>query len=150
PAIGAAGIETERGQPPLDFLDLGTGWPALAARKGLHERLAAHHAMAEMTDGERVIHRWVVSVHRIAIGTDQEFRTAGNRHPALGARGRDAVRLAVGAHHTGLSPIGIRACAGWLRPFHLVAPGLAAAIAPALDQVAAGACERVIWPAERI
>ena len=48
PAIGPAGIEAERSEPLLDFLDFGKRWGAFAAGKGLHERSTAADAVREM------------------------------------------------------------------------------------------------------
>ena len=48
PAIGATGVETERGEALLDFLHLGErGRALLGAREGLDERSAAADAIAE-------------------------------------------------------------------------------------------------------
>ena len=47
-AVGAVGVEAERGEPALDFLDLGQRRRALAAGEFLHERRAAQNAVAEM------------------------------------------------------------------------------------------------------
>ena len=45
-AVGATGIETERGETLLDLLQLGERRRALAARKLLHQGLGAHDAVA--------------------------------------------------------------------------------------------------------
>ena len=54
---GAAGVEAERGQAALDFLHFRQRRRALAPGKFLHERLAAHHAVAQTrghSNGRRV------------------------------------------------------------------------------------------------
>src|SRR5713101_4984460 len=55
PAVGAAGIEAERGQTPLNLLQFLERWGALAAGKFLHELAFAANAVGEMRDRERVI-----------------------------------------------------------------------------------------------
>ena len=96
-AVGAAGIEAERGQALLDFLHFGERRRALAAGEWLHERSAAHDAVAEMHDRQRVVHRRIVGAHGIEVRPEQESRAARHRHPQLARSLGLRERLAVGA-----------------------------------------------------
>src|SRR5690606_16472904 len=134
-AVGAIGVEAERSQAPLDFLHFRQRWRPFAARKSLHKGLAAKNAVAEMTDGERIIHRRIVALHRFEILPDQEGRTAGDRHPELRRSAWHGIGFAVGTDHTKLLPRGIAARAiCTVRGTHLITPRLAAPIAAALQE----------------
>src|SRR5690606_26891657 len=103
-----------------------------------------------MADRERVIHGRIIALYRVEIGADQEFRTARHGHPTTCLRAGDWIGLAVRAHDAGFLPGRIAARSGWRWALHLVAPRLAAPVFAALNEVAAGACERIVRPPERI
>src|SRR5205814_726245 len=79
----------------------------VAAGEGLHERACAEHAFAQMTDGESVVDRRVVTFHRFEILPDQESRTAGYRDPELCARIRMRECLSVGTRDAERLPFGV-------------------------------------------
>src|SRR5438552_3474201 len=61
PAVGAAGVETGFGETRLHLLYFGECQCALRAGEGLDESRRAKDAVAEMDDGERIVHRRVVA-----------------------------------------------------------------------------------------
>src|SRR6185437_562118 len=103
-AIGAAGVEAERGQTALDFFDVGQGRRRLAAWELLHERLAADAAVAQMAERERIAGRRVVAFDRKEIGAEQERGPAGFRQPRPRRVVRPRKRCAVGARDAGRLP----------------------------------------------
>src|SRR5438105_7472183 len=60
-AIGAAGVEAERGEPALDFLDLGKRRRRLAAGKLLNKRRPAKTAIAQIDESKGVTHRRIIA-----------------------------------------------------------------------------------------
>src|SRR3954470_17231783 len=143
PPVGPAGVEAERGEALLYFLDFGQRGGAFASGEGLHERPAADDAVAEMHDRQRIIHRGVVGAHGIEVRAEQEGGSARYRRPQLGGRVRLRERLAIGSADTGLLPRfegARRAFVGRARhATHLIAPMLACAILAALDEILRGA-----------
>src|SRR5665213_643513 len=147
-AVDAVGLVTMRDKPALDFLDLIQSRRALAAGELLMEGRIAVNKVAEMEQRKRVAGRWIVGIDRAKVLTDQKRRTALDRLPEFHLIAGPRVGRAIGALHAQLLPFGIRvpsavigqtAAAVW--QFHFAAPGLAAAVFSALDQIARGAGE---------
>src|SRR6267378_1185594 len=150
-AIGAAGVEAGLGETHLHFLHFGECQRALRTWERLDERRCAENAVAEMTDRQRVIHRWIVTAHGVEIRPQQEGWSALHRHPHLRGGTWLRKRLAVGARDAGAGPCRIAAAAAGrcARRAHLMAPMFAAVILAAVDQKARAGTQRVIGLAER-
>src|SRR5579859_7410982 len=135
-AVGAAGIEAGPGEARLHLLDFGKRQRALRAREWLEERRSTQDAVAEMDDGERIIHRWIIAPHRIEVWSQQERRPAWHRRPEPRARVRLRKRPAVGARDAGALPgrIGAACSVAPAACAHLIAPMLAAMISAAVHE----------------
>ena len=83
PAIGAAGVEAERGKAALKFLDLGEGGGRLAVWKLLDEGWTADASIAEIAKTERVTHCRIVAARGKKIPAQKE-----SRPPATGSQAR--------------------------------------------------------------
>src|SRR5262245_22574847 len=82
-AVDAGSIEAGRREPLLQFLQFRKRHGTLASREELHERTAAHDAVTEVRDGERVVHGRVVAADGVEVLPEQETRAALHRHPQL-------------------------------------------------------------------
>ena len=82
-AIGAAGVEAERGKAALKFLDLGEGGGRLAVGKLLDERRTADASIAEIAKTERITHCRIVAARGKKIPAQKE-----SRPPATGSQAR--------------------------------------------------------------
>src|SRR5215472_2467639 len=146
-AIGAAGIETERSKPALQFLNFGEGRWRLAIGKLLDEGWTADTSIAQITKAERVALCRIVAARREEIRPQEKRRAAGDRQPS--ARGGVGLRegLPVGGPNVDRLPgcVAARACAADRAGHaHFVAPMLAASIAAALDEIAGRGRKRVV------
>src|SRR6267378_5401698 len=146
-AVGTAGVEARLGETDLHFLHFGECQRALRTWERLDERRCAENAVAEMTDRQRVIHRWIVTAHGVEIRPQQEGWSALHRHPHLRGGTWLRKRLAVGARDAGAGPCRIAAAAAGrcARRAHLIAPMLAAVILAAVDQKARAGTKREHW-----
>jgi len=122
----------------------------------LAERRIASDQVAEMTERERVAAGWIVRIDRAEILPDQKRRSTGNRNPELGLVAGPRKRGVVGAAHAQTVPFRVRThrpviCEPCLagRHSHLTAPGFAASVISALEQVACRAGEGIVRLAER-
>jgi len=109
PAIGAAGVEAERGKTALKFLDLGQGGRRLAVRKLLDEGRTADASIAEIAKTERITQRRIVAACGEKICADKEGRAARNWQSSTRGGARLRERLAVGARDAERLPIGVTA-----------------------------------------
>src|SRR3972149_6764972 len=111
-AIGASGVEAERGQPALNLLHLGERGGTLSARELLHERAAAAQAVGEMGHRQRVAERRVVAHQRGEVLPEQEARAAAHRQGETGAVAWAPESRPVRARDTEIVPLGKRAPRG--------------------------------------
>src|SRR5262245_14757842 len=84
--VSAASVEAGSRKTLLDLLDFRQGEGAFGAGKRLDKRSGAGDAVAEMNDGERVVHRGIVAAYGIEIGSEQEGGSPRHRHPDARAR----------------------------------------------------------------
>src|ERR1035437_7111816 len=108
-----------------------------------------------MDQRQRVAGGRVIGINATEILPDQESRPTGDRQPELHLIAGPRVSRAVGALHAELLPLGVTAQGAVIgQPrmarggLHLTAPGFAAPVFAALDQIARGSGERIVGPAE--
>jgi hypothetical protein len=70
-AVGAVGVETERGEAALEFLHLGQRHRAFTAGEGVHELPAAADAVGEMAHREAIGERRIVARDRGEVLAEQ-------------------------------------------------------------------------------
>ena len=75
-AIGAAGVEAERGKAALKFLNLGEGGRRLAIGKLLDEGRTADASIAEIAKTERITHCRIVAPRGEKIRAKKKSRAA--------------------------------------------------------------------------
>ena len=109
PAIGAAGVEAERGKAALKFLDLGEGGGRLAVGKLLDERRTADASIAEIAKTERITHCRIVAARGKKIRAEKESRAASDRQPSTRAGVWLRERPAVSARDAERLPFGVTA-----------------------------------------
>src|SRR6185312_14455723 len=156
-AVNAVGLETAFVQSTLDLLDLGQGRHTFAAGELAAKRRIAADQIAEMAERQRVAGRGIIGAHGVEVLPDQKGGTAVNRQPQADAVFGARKGNAVGAADTAFMPLRVSApdtvigeamAAG--RDRRLAAPGFAAAIAAARDEIARRAGQRIVRLAERI
>src|SRR5262249_15152870 len=108
-AIGAAGVEAKRGKPALDLLDFGNGGWRLAVGEPLNKRRTADAGIAEVDEPQRVAQGRVKAARGEKVGSEQESRAAGDRHPGTRRCMRLRVGLAVCANNSERMPGGVAA-----------------------------------------
>jgi hypothetical protein len=147
PAIGAAGVEAERGKAALKFLDLGEGGRRLAVGKLLDERRTADASIAEIAKTERITQCRIVTARGEKIRAEKEGRAARNRQPGARTAIRLREGLAVSARDAERLPVSVTARGGAAnRPLHayFVTPMLATTVIAAFHEITRGRGERVV------
>jgi len=135
------------------------GFPALrpasayARRPGMPARgAAAHDAIAEMHDGQRIVHGWVIGAYGIKIRAEQNAGPPGTGTKVLQTRWV-VETFAIGAGHAGALPsvVGSRCPSPLVRPTAATHnPSAPGAIPAAPDKILRGAGKRVVGLAERL
>src|SRR5664279_4143605 len=144
-AVDTVGLEAALVEAALDLLDLIQRRRAFAAGELLAKRRVAANEVAEMEQGQRVAGGRVVGIDRAKILPEQESRPAGNRLPEFHLIAGPRKGGAIGALHAELLPFGVSAHGAVVgemaaaRQLDLAAPGFAAPVFAALDQIMRGA-----------